>query len=127
MEDFYMSNKKGTKSNMKSFEEKLKIAQDWNQNPIPWKELGAKYNVSYSRARIWALGYQENGEQFLKDISTRKGQRAGISKGKTYRNNNINPDKREIAKLRKELKEKEMEIEILKKWNDFVEDIDNDK
>jgi hypothetical protein len=92
-----------------------------------WKELGAKYNVSYSRARIWALGYQENGEQFLKDISTRKGQRAGISKGKTYRNNNINPDKREIAKLRKELKEKEMEIEILKKWNDFVEDIDNDK
>lgn len=121
-----MANKPGTKFNMKSYEEKLEIAKDWNRDPIPWKKLAAKYNVSYSQARIWALGYQEHGEEFLKNISTRKGQGKGVSKTDVFKINSIDPDKREIARLRKELKEKEMEIEILKKWNDFVEDIDND-
>lgn len=116
-----MSNIKNNKSNMKSFEEKLEIAKDWSQNQQPWKILGKKYNVSYSSARKWALGYEEHGEQYLIDISSRKGQSSGISKN-SYRINNIDPNKREIAKLKKELKEKELEIQILKKFNDFMDD-----
>lgn len=37
------------------------------------KKIAKKYDVSYSAARKWALGYEEYGEDYLKKISTRVG------------------------------------------------------
>ncbi|AXK50971.1 helix-turn-helix domain-containing protein [Spiroplasma alleghenense] len=117
-----MANLKGNKSHMTSFDKKLEIAQDWLQNQQSWKKLAAKYNVSYSAARKWALGYEQFGEEYLKRISSRKGQTAGISRiGAPSKRDKLSY---ELHRLKKKNKELEMENEFLKKFNQYLEDLE---
>ncbi|WP_339030432.1 helix-turn-helix domain-containing protein [Spiroplasma endosymbiont of Cantharis nigra] len=115
-----MANFKGNKSNMVSLETKIEVAKDWAINQQSWKKLAKKHNVSYSAARKWALGYEEYGIEYLKKISSRKGQTAGIKKIDIELKNS--PFKKEIMELKKKNKLLEMENEILKKFNQFLED-----
>jgi transposase len=122
-----MGNFKGNKTNMLTFEEKLEVAKDCMQNQQSWHQLGDKYNVSYSAARKWALGYEQYGEEYLRKVSSRVGQKSGQPKNNQYRINSIDPKNKKIAELKKRNKELEMENEILKKFHGFLKDTERKK
>ncbi len=117
-----MANLKGNQLNILSFEQKLEIAKDWSINQQPWKKLAKNYKVSYSPAIKWALGYEEYGEEYLRKISARVGQCAGLSKGnKELISNSL---RKELQELKKRNKLLEMGNDILKKFNQFLVDFE---
>lgn len=101
-----MSNIKGTKRNNLSFETKKQMINDHFSK-----------NLSYSAVRKNYLNYQQYGENSLKKTS------GNLTNHKHERNNSIDKKDREIAKLRKQLKEKELETEILKKLQTLIQEV----
>ncbi len=92
------------------------INDHFNKN-LSFSELSKKYQISYSTARRNCLDYQEYGEEVLKKTS------GNWINHKHERNNSIDKKDREIAKLRKQLKEKELETEILKKLQALIQKV----
>lgn len=111
-----MSNIKGTKRNNLSFETKKQMVSDHFNKNLSFSELSKKYQISYSTTRKNCLNYQEYGEDVLKKRSD------NWTNHKSERNNSLDKKDREIAKLRKQLNEKELETEILKKLQTLIQE-----
>lgn len=80
-------------------EEKLEIVKESLEEHINLQILGERYNVHPNTINRWRREYANNKE----DVFPGKG------------NKMLSDDQREIERLRKALREKELEAEILKK------------
>lgn len=115
-----MSRPKGKKSPQASLELKLEVIKKHYEENKTFRELEIIYPYSYATIRKWCLEFEIYGEKAL--IS-----KTGRQSNKGPRTNNLDPNLKEIAILRKKLKDKEMEIEVLKKLNEFMEKLEKSK
>lgn len=109
-----MSRTKGSFSKHATPDTKLEIVNKHFDEGKTFRELEFEYPYSYAAIRKWCLDYEIHGKEGLIS-NTGKGGNNGI------RINNKDPKNQEIAKLRKDLKKKEMEIAFLKKLNELME------
>ena len=92
------------------------INDHFNKN-LSFSDLSKKYQISYSTARRNCLDYEQYGEKVLKQTS------GNWTNHKHERKNSVDNKDRKIAKLRKQLKEKELETEILKKLHTLIQEV----
>ncbi len=112
-----MANLKGNKSNILNFETKKElIIKHFDQN-LSYKDLSKMYNISYSTVRRMCVDWEVFGDESLISKTGKHNKHNGM-----IRINSKDPKDKKIAELNKKLKWLEMENEVLKKFNELVED-----
>ena len=100
---------KGSKSNMRSPEEKEQIVLRCINENIPFKTLGRELKISDTSISKWVRAYEKEGINGLKSKTGKCGS------GNPYSALHSKKNLTEIEKLRLELAKKEVECERLKK------------
>ena len=100
---------KGSKSNMRSPEEKEQIVLRCINENIPFKTLGRELKISDTSISKWVRAYEKEGINGLKSKTGKCG--SGNPYSALYRKKNLT----EVERLRLELAKKEVECERLKK------------
>ena len=100
---------KGTKSNMRSPEEKEQIVLRCINENIPFKKIGDELGISDTTISKWVRTYEKDGIDGLKSKTGKCGS------GNPYAALHIKKNLTEVEKLRLELAKKEVECERLKK------------
>ena len=100
---------KGTKSIMRSPEEKEQIVLRCINENIPFKTLAKELGIANSVIRKWVYAYENDGIEGLKSKTGKCG--SGNPYAALYRKKNLT----EVERLRLELAKKEVECERLKK------------
>ena len=90
-----------------TFEERKEIVNDCIRHNRDYKNTAAKHGVSYSQVYSWVKKYDANGEDGLTD---RRGQRKTDDQV-----NELERLRRENLRLKRQLEEKDMVVELLKK------------
>lgn len=113
-----MSNIKGNKSIILSAQEKEKIVKEHFEKEMTFSQLSRKYKISYSAIRKWCLDYEIYGFVALESQTGKSNtNQKGIKKPSTR---SLDPKDREIAMLKKQLKQANMENDILKKFDELM-------
>ena len=92
-------------------EERIEIVKYCIEHKCDYKNTAAKYDVSYSQVYSWVRSYKSNGEEGLED---RRGRRKADEEV-----DELERLRRENLRLKKQLKEQEMVVELLKKVEEF--------
>ena len=100
---------KGTKSNMRSPEEKEQIVLRCINENIPFKKIGDELGISDTTISKWVRTYEKDGIDGLKSKTGKCGS------GNPYAALHIKKNLTEVERLRLELAKKEVECERLKK------------
>ncbi|WP_339033461.1 hypothetical protein [Spiroplasma endosymbiont of Cantharis rufa] len=110
-----MSNVTGNKSNILSIKQKQELVnRHYNENRT-FREQSIEYGVSYSTARNLCINYKIYGAESL---ISRTGKH---NKHSSVRPNSLDPKDKELAILKKKIKWLEMENEVIKKFNEMME------
>ena len=94
-----------------SLEERREIAEYCIAHDRDYKGTAAKYDVSYSQVYTWVKKYDESGEEGLTD---RRGHHKTDDEV-----DELERLRRENLRLKRQLKESEMTVELLKKVKEF--------
>lgn len=109
MEQAIKGRPKGTKSILRSLEEKEQIVLRCIKENIPYRTLGRELGIGDTTIRKWVQAYEKDG---LKGLVSKTGKcGSGNPYAALYRKKNLT----EIERLRLELVRKEIECERLKK------------
>ena len=100
---------KGTKSNMRSPEEKEQIVLRCINENIPFKKIGDELGIADTTIGKWVRAYEKDGIDGLKSKTGKCGS------GNPYAALHTNKNLTEVERLRLELAKKEVECERLKK------------
>ena len=100
---------KGTKSNMRSPEEKEQIVLRCINENIPFKKIGDELGIADTTIGKWVRAYEKDGIDGLKSKTGKCGS------GNPYAALHVNKNLTEVERLRLELAKKEVECERLKK------------
>ena len=92
-------------------EERLEIVTYCIEHENDYKKTAKKYDVSYSQVYHWVRNYKTNGEEGLNDNRGRRKKDEEVSELERLRRENI--------RLKRQLKEQEMTVELLKKVKEF--------
>ncbi len=112
-----MANLKGNKSNILNFDTKKELIIKHFDKNLSYKDLSKMYNISYSTARRMCMDWEVFGDESLISKTGKHNKHNG-----KIRNNSKDPKDKKIAELNKKLKWLEMENEVLKKFNELMED-----
>ncbi|ATZ21302.1 helix-turn-helix domain-containing protein [Mesoplasma tabanidae] len=113
-----MANIKGNKSIILSTQEKEIIVKEHFEKEMTFSQFSKKYNVSYSAIRKWCLDYEIYG---LSALESQTGKMNVKQKGKAKPSSrSLDPKDREIAMLKKQLKQANMERDIWKKFDELM-------
>ncbi|WP_027063105.1 helix-turn-helix domain-containing protein [Mesoplasma seiffertii] len=96
---------------------KIELVKEYQTDKYSFNELSTKFKISYSAARSICLGFDAEGDDFLKRKS---GNKSNHTIHHSERSTSLDPKDREIAKLRKELANQKIETEILKKFQSLL-------
>lgn len=88
-------------------EERIEIVKYCIEHDSDYKNTAAKYDVSYSQVYAWVRSYKANGEEGLEDRRGRRKPDEELDELERLRRENL--------RLKKQLKEQEMLVELLKK------------
>lgn len=94
-----------------TFEERKEIVDYCISHNRDYKNTAAKYGVSYSQVYSWVKKYDVNGEDGLTD---RRGHRKTDDEV-----NELERLRRENLRLKRQLEEKDMVVELLKKVKEY--------
>lgn len=94
-----------------TFEERKEIVDYCISHNRDYKNTAAKHGVSYSQVYSWVKKYDANGEDGLTD---RRGHRKTDDEV-----NELERLRREILRLKRQLDEKDMAVELLKKVKEY--------
>ncbi|WP_339029627.1 hypothetical protein [Spiroplasma endosymbiont of Cantharis nigra] len=110
-----MSNVTGNKSNILSIKQKQELVnRHYNENRT-FRELSIEYGVSYSTARNLCINYKIYGAECLISKTGKHNKHSSV------RPNSLDPKDKELAILKKKIKWLEMENEVIKKFNEMME------
>ena len=109
------------KSRKTTFEERLEIVNYVLSHNNDYKGAADKYSVPYANVFKWVKKYNERGEDGLSDSRGRPS-----SNGPKHELTETEKKDIEIAKLKQELKRKDMVIEVLKKNIEIQERMERD-
>jgi len=95
---------------------KKQLVDDFINKDFSLRELSNKYKISYSAARSICLKYEIYGEASLYKTS------GNFTKNRNEKRiNSLDPKDKEIALLKKKIKDLEMETDLLKKLNELLD------
>lgn len=94
-----------------TFEERKEIVEHCVNNNRNYKNTAAKYDVSYSQVYNWVKKYDAHGEEGLTDKRGRHKTDDEVDE--------LERLKRENMRLKRQLEEKDMVVELLKKVKEF--------
>ena len=92
-------------------EERIEIVKYCLEHDLEYKNTAAKFNVSYNQVYTWVRKYQADGEDGLVD---RRGKRKSDDEV-----NELERLRRENLRLKRQLEEERMTVELLKKVKEF--------
>lgn len=90
-----------------TLEERIEIVKAYIESGKDYSGTAHKYNVSYSQVYSWTKKYMADGEEGLSDRRGRKKSENDLDETEKLR--------RENARLKRQLKERDMTVELLKK------------
>ena len=94
-----------------TFEERKEIVDYCINHNRDYKNTAAKYDVSYNQAYSWVKKYTANGESGLTDKRGRHKADDEVDELERLRRENL--------RLKRQLEEKDMAVELLKKAKEF--------
>ena len=92
-------------------EERLEIVQYCIEHENDYKNTAEKFNVSYSQVYNWVRKFKSGGEGFLADRRGKHKSDEEVDEMERLRRENL--------RLKQQLKEKDMTVELLKKVKEF--------
>ena len=92
-------------------EERIEIVKYCLEHDLEYKNTAAKFDVSYNQVYTWVRKYQADGEDGLVD---RRGKRKSDDEV-----NELERLRRENLRLKRQLEEERMTVELLKKVKEF--------
>ncbi|QGS51983.1 hypothetical protein [Spiroplasma tabanidicola] len=112
-----MANLKGNKSNILDFDTKKELINKYFKQNLSFRDLSKTYNISYSTVRRMCLDWEVYGDESLISKTGKHNKHNG-----KIRTNSKDPKDKKIAELNKKIKWLEMENEVLKKFNELMDD-----
>ena len=94
-----------------TLEERKEIVEYCIKHGRNYKNTASKYDVSYSQVYSWVKKYDENGEEALTDKRGRHKADEEVDELERLRRENL--------RLKRQLEEKDMLVELLKKVKEF--------
>ena len=94
-----------------TFEERKEIVDYCIKHNRDYKNTAAKYGVSYNQVYSWVKKYDANGEKGLTDRRGHRKTDDEVDKLERLRRENL--------RLKRQLEEKDMVVELLKKVKEF--------
>lgn len=103
---------KKSKSVKTSQSERVTIVQDCIEHDYDYASIAKQYGVSYQQVYSWVKKYHELGQRGLED---RRGKRTAQQEPRTE----VEELQNEVARLKRELYERTVERDLLKKLNEL--------